>query len=115
MKILLDECVPKTLKFNLSADGHECTTVPEPGPAGKTNGELLILAEGKFEVFVTLDKGVPFQQNPSGCKIGILVIRARSSRVTDILPLIPDCLAALRFIKPGQVAEIGAKTEEGDG
>ena len=57
MKILLDECVPKAIKHSLSVDGHECFTVPEAGFAGKTNGELLLLADNRYEVFVTLDKG----------------------------------------------------------
>ena len=56
MKILLDECVPKPIKYSLSVEGHECSTVPDAGFSGRTNGELLTLAESKFEVFVTLDK-----------------------------------------------------------
>ena len=107
MKILLDECVPKAIKHSLSVDGHECSTVPEAGLAGRTNGELLALAESKFEVLVTLDKGVQFQQNLAGCKIKILLIRAKSSRVADILPHIPACLIALHSIRPGQVIQIG--------
>ncbi|HYT07589.1 MAG TPA: DUF5615 family PIN-like protein [Rugosimonospora sp.] len=107
MKILLDECVPKAIKHSLSVDGHECSTVPEAGFAGRTNGELLRLAESKFDVFVTLDKGMQFQQNLAGCKIKILLIRAKSSRVADILPLIPACLVALHSIKPAQLMQIG--------
>ena len=79
MNILLDECVPKPIKYSLSVEGHECSTVPEAGFSGRTNGELLTLAESKFEVFVTLDKGVQFQQNLAGSHIAILLIRARSS------------------------------------
>jgi predicted nuclease of predicted toxin-antitoxin system len=109
MKIRLDECVPKAIKHSLSVDGHECSTVPEAGFAGRTNGELLSLAESKFEVFVTLDKGVQFQQNLAGCNIGIVLIRAKSSRVADILPHIPACLVALHSIKPGQMIHIGER------
>jgi len=79
MKILLDECVPKPIKYSLSVEGHERSTVPEAGFSGRTNGELLTLAESEFEVFVTLDKGVQFQQNLAGSLIAILLIRARSS------------------------------------
>jgi predicted nuclease of predicted toxin-antitoxin system len=107
MKILLDECVPKAIKHSLSVDGHECSTVPEAGFDGRTNGELLRLAESKFDVFVTLDKGMQFQQNLAGCKIKILLIRAKSSRVADILPLIPACLVALHSVKPAQLLQIG--------
>jgi predicted nuclease of predicted toxin-antitoxin system len=109
MKILLDECVPKAIKRSLSVDGHECSTVPEAGFAGKANGELLSLAEGKFEVFVTLDKGMQFQQNLGAFNIKILLIRAKSSRVADILPHIPACLVALRSAKPGEIIQVGER------
>jgi predicted nuclease of predicted toxin-antitoxin system len=107
MKILLDECVPRVLKSNLSVEGHECSTVPEAGYAGATNGELLKLAERNFDVFVTLDKGVRFQQNLADCKIAVVLIRAKSSRVADILPHLPACLVALPSIKPGEIVQIG--------
>jgi len=107
MKILLDECVPKSLKPHLSVDGHECSTVPEAGFSGRTNDELLRLAEGAFEVFITLDKGMQYQQNLAGRKIGVLLVRAKSSRVADILPHIPACLSALRSIKRGQIIQVG--------
>ncbi|MHB8540864.1 MAG: DUF5615 family PIN-like protein [Candidatus Acidiferrales bacterium] len=107
MKILLDECVPRTIKSNLSVDGHECSTVPEAGFVGATNGELLRLAGGSFEVFITLDKGVQYQQNLAGCKVAVLLVRAKSSRVADILPHIPACLLALRSIMPGQIIQVG--------
>jgi predicted nuclease of predicted toxin-antitoxin system len=107
MKNLLDECVPRAIKHSLSVDGHECSTVPEAGFAGKTNGELLLLADNRYEVFVTLDKGVQFQQNVAGRTFGIILIRAKSSRVADILPHIPACLIAIRSIRPGQVIQIG--------
>src|SRR5437588_7401039 len=109
MKILLDECVPKAIKQSLSSGGHECSTVPEAGFAGKTNGELLKLAENGFDAFVTLDKGLQFQQNVAGSKIRILLIRAKSSRLAHILPHIPACLIALRDVRPGRLIEIGEK------
>jgi predicted nuclease of predicted toxin-antitoxin system len=108
MNLLLDECVPRPLKSSLTAEGHTCSTVPEAGLAGKTNGELLLLAQSNFQVFVTLDKGIPFQQNLAGLSIAILIVRARSSRLVDILPHVPACLAALRAIKPGEIVRIGA-------
>ncbi len=59
MKVLLDECVPR--KFKRSLLGHDSYTVPEAGFAGKTNGELLSLAESSgFEVFLTVDHGIPY-------------------------------------------------------
>jgi predicted nuclease of predicted toxin-antitoxin system len=106
MKLLLDECVPRTLKPSLSVEGHICSTVPEAGFAGKANGELLALAEQRFDVFVTLDSGLQFQQNLSGRKIAILVIRCKSNRLADVLHQIPACLIALRAIEPGVVVQI---------
>jgi predicted nuclease of predicted toxin-antitoxin system len=108
MKILLDECVPRTLKPSFSVDGHVCTTVPEAGLTGKTNGELLEVAERSYEVFITLDKGMRYQQNLTGSKIAILIIRTKTNRLVDILPYVPACLSALLSIKPGQVIQVGA-------
>lgn len=84
-------------------EGQECATVPEAGFAGSTNGELLKRAESNFEVFITLDQGIQYQQNLAGSEIAVLLIRAKSSRVADILRHIPDGLLALRSIKPGQI------------
>jgi predicted nuclease of predicted toxin-antitoxin system len=109
MNLLLDECVPRRLKRNFVAEGYTCSTVQEAGLAGKTNGELLSLAERRFQVLITLDKGLPHQQNLSRTKIAVLLIRARSNRVTDILPRIRDCLVALQSIQPGDVLYVGAE------
>jgi hypothetical protein len=63
MRVLLDECIPRQFK-SCSHGEHDCATVPEAGLAGKTNGELLGSIAGVFDVLVTLDKGVRFQQKP---------------------------------------------------
>ncbi|HWF37218.1 MAG TPA: DUF5615 family PIN-like protein [Candidatus Acidoferrales bacterium] len=107
MKVLLDECVPRPIKISFSVEGHECSTVTEAGFAGKSNGELLRLAESRFEVFVTLDKGMRFQQNLSDCRLAIVMICVKSSRVEDVLPHIPACLMALRSITPGTIVHVG--------
>ena len=109
MRILLDECVRKTLKSKLSVEGHQCSTVPEVGLGGAENGELLRQAEKNFDVFLTLDKGLHYQQNLANREIAILLIRAKSSRVADILPHLPACLAALNSIKSGQIIQVGEK------
>ena len=83
MKLLLDECVPRRFKFSLSDGQHECVTVPEAGFAGRKNGELLGLAEGNFDVFITLDQGFRHQQNLAGRKIAILVVRTKSKSVQN--------------------------------
>ena len=107
MNLLLDECVPRPHKRSLTVDGHIWSTVPEAGLAGKRNGDLLQLAQTSFQAFITLDKGLPYQQNLAGVKIALLIIRAKSNRLIDILPHIPACLAALRSLKPGEVVRVG--------
>jgi hypothetical protein len=65
MRVLLDECIPRKLKYGLP--DHECRTVPEAGLAGKKNGSLLDLAESAgCEIFVTMDKGLEYEQNLAG-------------------------------------------------
>jgi hypothetical protein len=84
MKVLLDECVFR--KFKNSLTGHDCRTVPEEGWAGKQNGELLAIAESSgFQVFLTLDRGLEYQQNLQGRNIAILLIRVQSNRLADLL------------------------------
>jgi predicted nuclease of predicted toxin-antitoxin system len=105
MKVLIDENLPRKLAGHLK--GHECRTVTECGWAGKTNGELLSLAEPLFDVLLTLDKNIPYQQDLQSGRIAILIVRARSNRIQDLLPVIPDCLATLECVRPGQVVRVG--------
>jgi predicted nuclease of predicted toxin-antitoxin system len=80
MKILLDECIPRKLRHTLP--DHECHTVPEAGLAGKKNGCLLDLAEkAGFEIFVTMDRGLEYQQNLAGRSLAILILRSKSNRL----------------------------------
>ncbi|HME36802.1 MAG TPA: DUF5615 family PIN-like protein [Candidatus Sulfotelmatobacter sp.] len=106
MKLLLDECVPR--KFRNLLPGHDCCTVPEEGLPGKKNGELLTLAEQSgFEVFLTLDRGLEYEQNLNGRIIAIILIRSKSSRLVDLLPHSPEILRALRSIRPGELVKVG--------
>jgi len=105
MRILIDECIPRKFKNGLTE--HECKTVPEAGFSGKKNGELLSLAEERgFQVFVTVDKGIEFEQNLAGRRIGILILRAASNRLADLLPLTRACLENIPSIKPGQILKV---------
>ena len=106
MTILLDKCVPKDLRKSLV--DHKCQTAPKAGFAGKKNGELLTLAERDgFDVLLTTDKSLSYQQNLKGRTISLLIVRAKSNKLADLLPYIPASLEALRSIKPGQVIRIG--------
>ncbi len=106
MKVLLDECLPRKLKNSLAM--HECRTVPEAGRAGKRNGELLSLAEEQgYAIFLTMDKGVEYEQNLRRRKLAIIILRAKSNRLADLLPSLPDCLARMETIKPGEIVSVG--------
>lgn len=101
MRILLDECLPKRLKRDLV--GHVARTVPEMGWAGKGNGDLLALADGQFEVFLTVDRNLSFQQAIGRFKIAVVVMVAKGNKHADLQPLIAHVLSALGAAKPGQV------------
>jgi len=102
MKVLLDECVPRKFKGSLS--GHDCSTVPDEGLAGKKNRELLAPAESAgFQVFLTLDRGIECQQNLHPRTIAVVIIRTKSSQMAELLLHIPDLLRALDSIEPGQL------------
>ena len=106
MKILLDECIPRKLKNALP--DHECHTVPEAGLAGQKNGILLSLAEAAgFDLFLTMDKGLQYQQNLEGRSIAILIVRASSNRLQDLLPHLEACRSIMKSIKPGDVIRVG--------
>jgi len=108
MKVLLDECIPRKLKNSLP--DHECRTVPEAGLAGKKNGVLLSLAESRgFEVFVTMDRGLEYEQNLAGRKIAIMILRANSNRLVDLLPHVAACITIMRSIGSGQIVRVGGQ------
>lgn len=105
MRILIDECIDERLRHHMP--GQDCQTVRHAGLAGLKNGDLLTAAEsGEFEAFLTLDQGIEYQQNLMSRKIAIVILHAGSSRLKDLLPLIPACLNALRSIEAGQLVRI---------
>ena len=106
MKILIDECLPVALKASLTELGHECQTVRQAGFGSKKNGELLTLAEGRWNVLPTSDRNIKHQQNMIGRSVSILILCAKSNRMNDLLPLMPGCAQALASIQPGTVVEV---------
>lgn len=101
MKVLLDECVDRRLARELA--GHEVTTVPDAGWAAVKNGDLLALAEKSFDVFVTVDRNLSFQQNLPRFSIAVVILRARSNRLADLQTLVPPLLRVLSSAKHGEV------------
>ena len=104
MRVLLDESVPRQLRRFLR--GHEARTVQEMGWSGKSNGELLALAGPLFDVFLTVDQNIEYQQNLRLADIPILVLAARTNRLADLQSLIPEMLASLSDLKPGDIVRI---------
>jgi len=100
MRILLDECLPKKLKNDLK--NHEVKTVPEMGWAGKKNGELLPLAENHFDIFITGDQNLQYQQNLKNRLVTIFVLKSPNSRYETLRLLIPKVLREInRELKKG--------------
>ena len=104
MKILIDECLPKKLKQEL--DEHEVSTVPEMGWAGKKNGELLNLMDTVFDVFITIDSNMFYQQNLDDYDIAFILLRASSNRLNDLVPLMANVQKRLNTIQSGDVITI---------
>ncbi len=105
MRILIDECIDERLRTAFSR--HDCQTARYAGFAGYGNGELLSAAEAAgFEVLVTVDRGLEYEQNLRGRKISIVLLREKSNRLKDLLPHIPAVLVCLSSIKTGQIVKI---------
>jgi hypothetical protein len=105
-RVLLDENLPRLLKRELP--GFEVQTVAEVGWAGIKNGKLLRLAETEFDVFVTADKNLPHQQPLTTLNLAILVLRARTTKLEDLLPLVASIREVLLSVEAGQVSHIGS-------
>ena len=106
MKVLLDECVDWRLSREIA--GHEVKTARQMGWSTIKNGELLRLAEKDFDVFLTVDRNLSFQQNLPAFAIAIVVLRAKSNRLADLRRLVPELLAALPTARKGIVSYVGA-------
>lgn len=104
MRVLLDECVPRALRNELL--GHEVKTVAEPGWAGVKNGALLKLAAKDFDVLLTVDRNLEYQQNFSGLELAVIVVDAPSNDVAVLRPLMPAVLEALSKVKAGVVTHV---------
>ena len=106
MKVFVDECVDWRLARDIV--GHEVKTARDMGWLTIKNGELLALAANEFEVFVTVDRNLSFQQNLPAFAIAVIVLRAPSNRLTDLKPLVPALLACITSAKRGAVEYVGA-------
>ena len=107
MKLLLDECIDRRLAKEI--EGHEVVTVPQAGWAGIQNGELLRLAQAQFDVFVTVDRNLSFQQHLSQFTIAVIVLQAPMNRLKDLSPLLPQLQRMVLSALKGQVSRVGGE------
>lgn len=105
MRVLLDEQLPRQLAPYLT--GHAVRTVQQERWAGLTNGALLRQAEAAgFDLFVTADQNLEFQQNLRTVRLRIVLLEAASNALEDLLPLVPSTLVAMATVQPGQMIRV---------
>ena len=104
MRILLDECIDR--RFRTELRDHTVVTAQGRGWTGLKNGDLLRAAEAEFDLFITVDRNLHFQQNLPAFKIGVAILHARSNRLVDLKPLAAVLMKSLDRVKPGEVLEI---------
>lgn len=78
------------------------------GWPGVKNGQLLALAEADFDVFITVDRNLSFQQNLPQLDIAVIVLQAPSNRLADLKPLASEVLAILTTVAKGQATTVSA-------
>jgi hypothetical protein len=105
MKVLLDECVTRYLKRDFT--GHDVLTVEEAGFKGLKNGQLLQAVSGQYDVLVTVDQSIQYQQNLKSFTIAIIVLKAKRSTYPMLKPLMPLVLETLEGIKPAEIIVVG--------
>ena len=90
---------------------HEASTVQREGWAGLTNGTLLDAIASHFDVFITVDKGMRYQQNLTDRPFGIIEVRAVRNAMRALLPAVPRIRAALQTIQSGDIVMVSALDE----
>jgi len=107
MLLLLDECIPRPLKRDLI--GHDARHVVDLGWFSKRNGELLqLMLAAQFAALLTVDQNLEFQQNVRASGVGVIVLLARTNRIKELRPLVPQILDALGRLTPGELIRIGS-------
>ena len=108
MRVLLDECVDARLEPHI--EGFTTRTVHDQGWTAITNGNLLALAQAEFDVFVTVDRNLSFQQHLPKFTIAVVLLQARTNRLADLVSLVPELLRAIPAAKPGVVTGVGSRS-----
>jgi hypothetical protein len=106
VKVFLDECVDWRLARDIV--GHDVKTARQMGWTTVKNGALLTLASQHFDVFVTVDRNLSFQQNLDSFSVAVVVLQAKTNRLADLRPLVPNLLAAIASAPSATATFIGA-------
>lgn len=104
MHMLLDECLPRSLKHAIL--GPHVSTVQERGWSGKKNGELLQLMKGTIDVFLTSDQNLQYQQNLQDIPFSIVVLVVPDNRLPTVSALMPQLNQLLPTLRAGMIVEI---------
>ncbi|MGD0427743.1 MAG: hypothetical protein ABSC10_13565 [Candidatus Acidiferrales bacterium] len=72
-------------------------------------GSFSLAERQKYEIFLTMDKGVAYEHNLRGLSLAVIILRATSNPLADLLPCVPDCLKRMKSIKPGEVVRVGLR------
>lgn len=99
MRVFLEECVDRRLARDIL--GHEVRTARNQGWTGIANGRLLALVSQSFDVFVTVDRNLSFQQNLQSFSFAVIVLRAQTNRLVDLRVLVPNLLSTIALAPPG--------------
>lgn len=105
MRILIDECLPRKLKRELPE--HDVRTVQEMKGSGLKNGALLRRMDGQFDIFITIDGNLEYQQDLGRRTIAVIVPQASNNKTETLAPLVQAVRARLNNLKPGEIVRIG--------
>lgn len=105
MRVLLDSNLPRA--FATLLPGHRTATTHQRRWSDLDDGPLLNAADGEYDALITMDQNLRFQQNLRGRRLRIVVIRAASNKLTDLIPIAPTVLAALAEMMPGDLRIVG--------
>lgn len=104
MRILIDECL--NWRLGRALTGHYCASVQKMGWSGIKNGQLLGLAQEQFDVFLTGDRNLSFQQDITKFRIAVVILQSKGIQLHQTLPFMPKVLVLLPSLNPGQVVTV---------
>lgn len=107
LQVLLDENVDRLLTSHFHSD-FEVTTVPEQGWAGLSDGDVLQRAEARFDVLVTMDQSLPYQQNLAAFELAVVVLKAASNAFPKVVQLMPKVNEEIRRVQAGEATVVAA-------